>query len=142
MNSKLIIVVVIVTLIFFLIIPYYVGLKEASEIFQSFGVGLGALLAGMGGLTAFSDWWKKKRKKDNSIENYRKKYPRSKLNKTYKIIRYEGDEVRIYLLDINSNKRHWVKDPSTLRALGFSGKDAKTEKYSEFNIHKEGEEIG
>lgn len=142
MNKYIVIAfILIVLLIFFLIIPCYVGIKIASEVFQSFGVGFGALLAGLGGLTVFWDWWQKKRKKDNSIEEYKNIYPRFNLNKTFKIIRYKNDNVRVYILDLKDKTRHWVKDPPTLRALGFSGRDAQTLEDSEFEGHKEGEEI-
>lgn len=58
--------------------------KVFAEIFQSFGIGIGAILGGLGGLILFLDWKSKKNRADY-LRNLRAKYPRSLLNEDFRI---------------------------------------------------------
>ena len=142
MNSKLIIAVVIVMLIFSLVITCCVGLKAASEIFQSFGVGFGALLAGLGGLTVFWDWWQKKQEENERLKKYKEKYPRKLLNKDFELIRSDSNHDPVYILDLKTKIKHWIKDQKTRKELGFRPDDVKEIDDTTFKLYDEGNEIG
>lgn len=129
-------------LVTFLIFGKLFGFRDGSEIIQSVGIGLGAVLAGLGGFTVFYDWLEKQKSTDKRIQELKIKYPRKKLGDNFEIIQPNTQLGWIHLLDKESKTIHWVKDLSTLRKLGFSGEDAKTIQRTEFDRYEIGEEIG
>ena len=138
--------IIFVILVYFLIGTYNIGLKTSSDIFQSVAIGLGALFAGLGGATAFSDWWEKRQNRIRKIDEYRRRFPRKDKGVTYKIIHPQRDTGWQHLLELKGEHgvpvKHWIKDPKAFKALGFSGADAETVGDDLFNNYKEGEEIG
>ena len=136
--------VLIIFGVVFLILGCFFGFKLGSEIFQSLGIGFGAVSGGLGGLAAFLGWWEKENRKESTIQGLKEMFPRKDKGKTYDIIQPKFKPGWIHLLDKRQGKKikHWIKDVQTLRAFGFSGQDAITVDDDEFNKYEEGEEIG
>lgn len=111
-----------------------------SQIFHNFAVGIGALLAGGAGYVAVRQYIAST-KRQSLIDTYKSRYPRKDLNESFFLahspVSNQGD--RIYILDIKTKKKHWIKNRETLIALDFDFGDAnKTSKlfnsYSESDI--------
>ncbi len=140
------------TLIFFAFITcvfgIFFGYKEGSEIIQSLGLGLGAVLGALGGVTAFWEWIEKEKDKaenrDAKVNEFKKLFPRTDLGRTFDIIQPNRLIGWIHLVDKRQKPevKHWIKDVRTLRDLGFSGSDAVTIDDILFDGYTQGIEIG
>ncbi len=98
-------------------------LKTWSEIFQSVGVGIGAILGGAGGIVYIMDWLGKKQKA-YQVMQLRKKYPNDSLNREFRIVDIPEHPGRLWILDNRSDKeRRWIKNLPTLYDLGFDFAD-------------------
>lgn len=119
-------------------------LKEISEIFQSFSIGIGALLGGLGALKVSSEWAKNlKRKLD--ARKWRKRFPKDKFGEQFDLVYKTYENVIgggvIYVRDKRTKTKHWVADEETLKMLGFNLDEAKGIAASEFDGLKTGDEI-
>ena len=116
-------------------------LKTWSEIIQSFGVALGAVLGGFGGYVLFRDWLKKKRN-EYQVKQLRKKYPNDSLNREFRIVDIPEYPGRLWILDNRSDKeRRWIKNLPTLYDLGFDFADKVQVTTEEFEEYPRKEEI-
>lgn len=109
-----------------------------SQIFYNFGVGFGALVAGIGGFKLISEYLSS-RKKQSLISNYKNKYPKEKLNDTFKIVRSPVMLGKIYIIDLKTNTKHWIKSLETLTDLDFYFDDAKDIDIKEFDGYTDGD---
>ena len=96
--------------------------KVLAEIFQSFGIGLGAILGGLGGLILFLDWKGKKNRTDY-LRNLRAKYPRSLLNNDFKVVHTHERRGWWFILD-NVLDNHLPLELAKLKLELFPGKSA------------------
>ncbi len=133
--------IIIFAIIYFLV-AFYLGFTEAGKIFQSLGIGFGALFGGLGGLTAFWDWRQKKQKEVNYMDNLKRQYPRGNLGTKFKLIQPKRNLGWLFLLDLRDGVKHWIKDTKTLRSLDLSYPDSITIDDEEFDSYTEGEAIG
>jgi len=124
-----------------MIVPCFVGLKKASEIFQSFGIGIGALFGGLAGLTAFIDWLDKRKRREGYIKELRNKYPRSLLNKEFRLIQKQSMQGWLFLLDDKKKIKFWIKDSQALKDLNYSFADAIVISDEEFDDYPQGDAI-
>lgn len=116
-------------------------LKISSEIFQSIGIGLGAFFGGLGGLIVFLDWWGKKRN-EIKLKNLKRFYQRTNYKKDFILADEPANPGWIFLLDNRTKTRHWIKNPQTMRDLGYSYSDVdKTITAEKFKQYKESNEI-
>lgn len=125
--------------------------KPFSEIFNNITVGIGALLAGLGGFIAFSDWSKDKIIK-NKFEKVKNTYSREKLknddaNDGFRLLRFpeNGD---IFIYDLVRKEKFWIDKMSTYYALRFVDKDGlmdwkniTTEEIEKYKNYKRGDDI-
>ena len=114
--------------------------KTLAEIFQSFGIGLGAILGGLGGLILFLDWKSKKNRADY-LGNLRAKYPRSLLNNGFRVAHTNERRGWWFILDDRSKTRHWITNLETMSFIGYSSADGVEVSLEEFNKYPQGEEI-
>jgi hypothetical protein len=118
-----------------------------SEVFNDVAVGLGALLAGLGGLIAFINWMRDTIVK-NKFRDLVNKYSTNKLvknnadNGTFKLLRFNNGKIFIY--DLNEKKKLWIRNGRTYEELGYYKDDYEAisdkdiEKYEDFT---QGEDI-
>lgn len=116
------------------------NIKILSEIFQSFGIGLGAILAGLGGLIVFLDR-KDKKTEENHLKKLKNRYPRSLINKNFQIAHTIGRRGWFFVLDNRTKTKHWIKNMETMNYMGFSSADGIIVEDKDFNKYEEGEEI-
>lgn len=114
--------------------------KAFAEIFQSFGIGIGAILGGLGGLILFLDWKNKKNRADY-LRNLRAKYPRSLLNEDFRVAHTHERQGWWFILDDKSKTRHWITNLETMSFIGYSSADGVEVSMQEFNTYPQGEEI-
>lgn len=114
--------------------------KVVAEIFQSFGIGLGAVLGGLGGLILFLDWKSKKTRSDY-LRNLRTKYPRSLLGKDFRVAHTHERRGWWFILDERSKTRHWIINLETMSFIGYSSADGVEVSMEEFNKYPQGYEI-
>jgi len=95
--------------------------RSGWQEFSSFGIGLGAILAGGAGLKIILDWWEQKQIV-RRINNLNRKYPESRFNKNYKFVATKKVRGKWYLLDFKTKKRHWIRNYETVRDMGWEGK--------------------
>ena len=107
--------------------------KLTSEIFYNFAIGLGAIGGGVFvGAKGMVEFWKS-RNIQVSISKIKKRYPRSELNKSFRLVDTEEAPGRVYLLDTKTRKRHWIQSGATLLDLDFYWSDFKRIATDEFN---------
>ena len=98
--------------------------KLFSEIFNNIAVGIGALLAGLGGGVAFWEWVKKNREL-RKFKIIKDTYLREKIKRedsdlgTFKLFRFGENNGKIYIYDLDSKKKHWIKNWGTYIELGY-----------------------
>jgi hypothetical protein len=96
--------------------------KPFSEVFNDIAVGLGALLAGLGGLKIFINWVEAKTRKDN-FYRFKEIYSRDKFRSKdakegFRLLRNPASG-KIYIYDLDTKKRHWIETMSTYYELGY-----------------------
>ena len=118
--------------------------KVIAEIFQSFAIGVGAILGGIGALKVLGDWAGAQSRK-RRIKKWRRRFPKSSMNEAFKLIYPTYENVvgggEIYIKDLRTNTKHWVADPETLETLGFNFSEAKGIPHKDFDEIKDGDEI-
>lgn len=115
--------------------------KMVFEMFQSFGLGLGALLGGLGGFIVFFDWLEKKRRQAE-INQLKKFYNRKDFfRKSIILVNEPNTPGWIFLLDDRTKTRHWIKNPQTMKDLGYSYSDVVNVSKGKFSRYKESNEI-
>ena len=95
-----------------------------TQQFQSIAIGIGAILAGLGGLKILSDMLyevKLKRK----VSKLFIKYPLSSLHDTYELVDISQIPGKWWLLDDITKSRHWVRNMDTVRDMGWVGEGPK-----------------
>jgi hypothetical protein len=114
--------------------------KYIAELFNLWAIGIGALFAGTAG--AFLIWdrleeiWLRRK-----IRNYRLKFPRVNLNKTFKLVDTDTAKGYIYLIDLEKRKKYWIQSAPTYLEMNFHWKDFQTINSTEFESYSEGEPI-
>lgn len=94
--------------------------------FQSFGVGLGAMLAGVGGLKIGLDWLDQVRLK-RKVAKLLRKYPVGELGSSYRLVDLAESAGKWWLLDEKEipKTRHWVQNYDTVRDMRWHGETDK-----------------
>jgi hypothetical protein len=119
---------------------HYTSLKDASEIFYNFAVGIGAL-GGLFAVYKLFDEWRNEKVKREKIEQLRKIYPASELGHGYKIADSVEDRGVIYIIDLRNSKKHWIQSSSTFVDLGFDWRKVEHITADEFRVYHEGDPI-
>lgn len=115
-----------------------------SQVFSNFALGIGALLAGGGGLKILLDWTSnsKETKRRHQLEmELKAKYPPKQNGKTFQLIQSEARIGMIFLLDKETSKKHHIASLSTFRKLGYDNTMVKTLKPKEFVSIEDGDEF-
>lgn len=86
-----------------------------SDIFNKIAIGIAALITAYFGSSYFREELTRKR----SINFYRKKYPPSQHNNTYKFIESEKTPGAIFLLDLKSLHKHHIWNMKTMYDIGW-----------------------
>lgn len=76
------------------------------------------------------------------ISELRQKYPASSLNKEngYRLVKMEARD-EWWLIDERVNKRHWVRNPDTVKELGWRGETPEKIEKAELEGYTKGETI-
>jgi len=112
--------------------------KTVSEIFNNIAIALAAISGGIwAGLKAFIEFVSSRRKSSYKNE-MRKRYPREKLNETFKIVDHEKSPGKLYLIDLKKKEKYWIQSGPTLLDIGFFWDDAQRISEEEFHKYKEG----
>lgn len=115
-----------------------------SQVFNNYAVGIGALLAGIGGLKVLFDWARntseKKRRERLTVE-LKAKYPSKENGNTFQLIESSAKPGMIYLLDKKTNKKHHIASLSTFIALGYDHSMVQRLGQDVFNSIEEGDEF-
>lgn len=115
--------------------------KTVSEIFNNFAIGLAAITGGIwAGIKAGIEFVSSK-KRSSYKDDIKKRYPKEKLNKTFKIVDYANAPGKLYLVDLEKREKYWIQSASTLLDIGFFWDDAQRITVEEFNKYKEGPAI-
>lgn len=120
------------------------GTEATSKMTQSFGIGLGGLLGGLAGLTAFLDWLDKEKRAEKYIKELKNKYPKKLLAEGKLKIVQRADTDMVYLLDKRNDNltRRWFQDQEARKDLGFSSFDtSETMSNEELNKYIEDDPI-
>jgi hypothetical protein len=90
--------------------------------FQSVGVGLGAIFAGIGGLKIGLDWLYQARLR-RKVSSLRKRYPANEIGKSFRLVDVKENPGKWWLLDEmeTPKTRQWVRNYETVRDLGWHG---------------------
>ncbi len=114
-----------------------------SKIFYNFAVEVGAIMGGIVGLKLISEYFSSK-KTAAIIENYKKQYPKEKLNIDFRLFYspYLGTMGKVYLCDDKTKIKHWIASAQTLTDLGFFWDDVgHPPSIEKFGKYQEGNEI-
>ncbi len=98
---------------------HYCSVKEFSEIFSNFAVGLGALGAASTGIKIVYDWLIDKSNQKKLIR-FREIYPPQELGKGYRIADSVALPGKIYIIDLRTRQKRWIQSSSTFIDLGFN----------------------
>ena len=112
--------------------------KTISEIFNNFAIGAAAIAGGFWAGIKASIEYITSRKKSLYKDEIKKRYPREKLNKTFKIVDHEKAPGKLYLVDLKKKEKYWIQSAPTLLDLGFFWDDAQRISEAEFNKYQEG----
>lgn len=118
------------------------SLLLVSQVFSNFALGIGALLAGSGGLKVLLDWAsnnREKNKREKLEAELRVKYPPKENGKTFQLIQSSAKPGMIYLLDNKTNKKHHIASLSTFKALGYDNTMVKSLGQEVFNSMEDGD---
>ena len=119
---------------------------EFSQIFYNYAVGIGVLLAGLGGLRILNDWLRnareEKRKKKLTAE-FKAKYPKEENGKAFRLIKSSTSAKprHVYLLDNDTKIKHWIASSLTFKALEYETYMIDDLKPDKINSFKEGDKI-
>jgi hypothetical protein len=111
---------------------------DTSQIFFNFAVGTAS-----GVFVIFntgSKLWSSHKQKSIEVD-VKKKYPRDKMNTLFQLIDTEKAPGKIYLIDLESKRRHWISSSSTMNDLGFHWSDVIRISDTDFNKYEEGTAI-
>lgn len=127
-------------------IKIYLGMNmlQISQIFNNITVGIGALLAGAGGLKILDDWLelkKENQRREKLRAELKTRYPLSQHIKTYRLIESDSKPGWVYLHDLESGKKHHIASMLTLLRLGYMRNWAKNISVKEFDLIPEGDEF-
>ena len=81
------------------------------------------------------------RKAKTLLSQFKKRYPRKKINKTFQLVDTERTPGKIYLLDFKNKKRLWISSSSTFNDLDFHTTDVDRIELIKFDKYKEGAAI-
>lgn len=116
------------------------SILQVSQIFYNFTAGLGTLLAGGAGLVAVNQFFTQYRANINRNQ-LKKRYSKEKINSEYKLVDFKKEPGKIYLLDLQTNRIHWIASAQTMTDLDFSWNDVIHLDTSEFDKYQESEKI-
>ena len=111
--------------------PDWVWWQKFAPVFNDIGLGLGAILAGIGAIGIIDDY-RSKKNNEKSNQKWINKFPVERLNKDFDIIQSDNAKGILYIHDKKLNKKHWIADPISLRAMGLDFSNTKTISYEEF----------
>lgn len=120
--------------------PHMQDIPHWTEQFQSVGVGLGAFLAGLGGLKIGLDWLEQARLK-RKVSRLLQRYPVDKLNKEYRLVETEKYPQKWWLLNETDEMKYWVRNLETTRDLGWVYAMVKRVPDKELDKYEEGKPI-
>ena len=103
-----------------------------SQIFYNFSLGIGAILAGIGGIKILSEY-ARKLQYERKIRNWRSIYDPTLHDINFKLINSADNPDWIYIHDLKSNQKIHIGSDATLRELGFSRRWIKTLSHDDFN---------
>lgn len=92
----------------------------------------------------FFDWAEEKMQKNKRkrLETELKmKYPPPKIGKTFDLIQSTAKPGMIYLLDLETGKKHHIASLSTFVSLGYDHSMVKNKGQAVFNQYEEGDEF-
>jgi len=104
--------------------PFLLGINitiSLSNIFNNVGIGLGSIIAGVGGLKLLAQL-AEERSVRRKTEMLKAQYPTKLLGSTYKLISFEDDPGKIWLWDLERGMliRH-IGNYETYLLMGFKG---------------------
>lgn len=93
--------------------------KRVAEVMQPFSLSFGALVAAIGGFGLISEWLKRRKDSDDSIEYWRRRFPIQNLDSKngFRFIDRVGSEGVIYVHDKKNNKKHWISNLVSMRKI-------------------------
>ena len=113
-------------------------LQTLSSIFNNFAVGIAAILGGSwAGLKAVIEFIESQRRSAYKNE-MKKRFPRTALNKQFKIVDHPKAPGKFYVIDLQKKERYCIQTNETLMDLGFSWKDTEHMTTEEFHHFTEG----
>jgi len=133
-------------------------IQDISQIFYNLAVGIGVvfagfyyivggiglLFAGIGGFKVFLNWvsdFKEKKRIEKMTLELKEKYPIEEHGKTFELIKSRADPRPVYLLDKNTNIKHWIASRSTFDALEFEFDMVKKLNQKDFDLIETGKKI-
>ncbi len=124
-------------------------IKDSSQIFYYTVGGIGLLLAGIGAIRGTNSWRSSINEKrivretdiKNKTEELKAKYPKEMHEKTFQLIASKLNPRPKYLLDKNTDTKHWIASRSTFDALEFQFDWVKKLNQKEFDLIQTGEKI-
>ena len=111
-----------------------------SQIFYNFSLGIGAILAGIGGIKILSEY-ARKLQYERKIRHWKSIYDPTFHDKNFKLINSSDNLDWIYVHDLNSDQKIHIGSDATFREFGFSRKWIKTLPLDDFNRIKTVEDI-
>lgn len=113
---------------------------DYSQIFYNFSLGIGAILAGIGGIKILSEY-ARKLQYERKIRNWKSIYNPTLHGTNFKLINSVDNPDWIYVHDLKSNQKIHIGSDATLREFGFSRKWIVTLSHGDFNQIKTVEDI-
>lgn len=121
-----------------------VGIGVLFAGFYYIAGGIGLLFAGIGGFKVFLNWVsdvKEKKRIEKMTLELKEKYPIEEHGKTFELIKSRADPRPVYLLDKNTNIKHWIASRPTFDALEFEFDMVKKLNQKEFDLIETGKKI-
>ena len=127
--------------IFLLIAPIFIPMdivEQYSKIFSNFGIGMGALMGGLGGLSYIHGLLAQQivNRKIKEIKNL---YPDSQYSQKWDVVVSSNDKGKVFIRDLTKNIIHHVGNYPTYLDLGLGSFDRKEIPVEEFEKFSKGE---
>lgn len=113
---------------------------DYSQIFYNFSLGIGAILAGIGGIKILSEY-AKKLQYERKIRHWKSIYDPSLHDTNFRLINSADNPDWIYVHDLNSNQKIHIGSDATFREFGFSRNWIVTLQQKDFNQIKTVEDV-
>lgn len=90
--------------------------QQCSSIFQSFGIGIGAIFGAAAGLKLVFDWRERQLIK-LKIKNLQSLYSLTRLNIDFRVVDFDPPNGLMYIVDLRTRTRHWIKNQQTFKDI-------------------------